>query len=335
MIELRGNASVQILHLDLDGNIDNLSLGGFWGDAGRQCAASGLWCYGNESVVIEQVDSHHHGTDGVIVGALDGLDVDRPHQLIDCNFEFNARQGLSWVGNSGLRARRCRFAYTGRARFSSPPSAGVDVEPENSQMSDGLFEDCEILDNTGVGVVSDTTPQGSSVQGVTFRRTLIRGTSQYSVLVRNPDFEFDSCEIVGTLATNPSRTTPPEDIRFINCKIHDDYPDAFRPGLLIDCSAGRVMLFDGCTITTVSQRLANISGGRIRDCHFVARLTSEIATTDTWIAILYFSEVVDCRFEDQIPNRQGPTYTVNVAYVSPPVNSVVTPPGGRLAFLFA
>ena len=38
------------------------------------------------------------------------------------------------------------------------PSAGVDVEAEWGLITNGVFNNCEIIDNTGVGFVADSGP---------------------------------------------------------------------------------------------------------------------------------------------------------------------------------
>lgn len=336
MVELAGNASVAVANLELDGNIEGLVLGGFWGDVGRQCGASGILCIGNHTVSVEDVHTHHHGLDGVQVAyAYQAAATLHPHTLTNVRSEYNARQGLSWVGASGLTARNCQFSHTGRARFSSAPGAGVDVEPEDTQLSQGLFEDCEIVDNIGPAVVSDGTAGSNSVSNVTFRRCRILGTTTYSLLVRNPDFEFDACHITGTVATNPSKVLGPEKIRFIGCRIDNEGPKVFKPGLVIDSSGGESVLLRNCIVETVEQRMFHIAQARLVDCRFIARLQSEYATTTDWIAIVYACRVENCVFEDQIPNRNGPLLTINYSNDTTLIATTVNPPLGRLVLFNA
>jgi hypothetical protein len=62
-----------------------------------------------------------------------------PHVLINITSEYNARQGLSWVGGKGLTVTNSKFNHTGRATFMSAPGAGVDIEAEESVCRDGMF----------------------------------------------------------------------------------------------------------------------------------------------------------------------------------------------------
>ena len=335
MIELRGNSSVTVRNIDLDGNLDGLALGGLWGDTGRQCGATGIYCDRNTKVTISNVLVHHHGLDGVQISNpfLQATDI-RPHSLQGVVSRYNARNALSWVGGSGLSATSCKFSHSGRGRFHSSPAGGVDIEPEDTHMQSGIFEDCEIIDNLGLGVGSDNTNSAvNSVSDVAFRNCQIVGTTYYSLLVRNPGFLFQGCRIVGAMTTNPGSVFPASSIRFVDSHITDVAKLAFAPGLLIDCSYGSSTAFDRCVITSDKQRLANVSSGRITRTKFEVKLPVGFFPQTDWVAIVVFSTVDGCTFDDAFPTPAGPRMTINYA-ANPTFSADIRPNGSRLAFLF-
>jgi len=118
MLRFSGNANVAIVgSLELNGNNTNASLGGTWGDTGRQIVSYGVWAYGNEQFYMENVRSHHSCLDGMASG-YNGLSSEnsaaRPLSLVNCVFENNARQGWSITGGRGVTATNCKFNNTGK-----------------------------------------------------------------------------------------------------------------------------------------------------------------------------------------------------------------------------
>ena len=146
MLQIDNNNSVNIKDLDLDGNITGITLGGEWGDYGYQCRATGARLFSNKNLVMENVNSHHHALDGFSIWySLVESDERKPHTLLNCTAEYNARQGLSWTGGIGLTAINCKFNHTGKVRFSSEPGAGVDIEAENTVCREGVFLNLSLI----------------------------------------------------------------------------------------------------------------------------------------------------------------------------------------------
>jgi hypothetical protein len=173
--------------------------------------------------------------------------------------ECNARQGLSWVGGIGLTVRNSRFNHTGRARFSSAPGAGVDIEAEDSVNRNGLFENCEFINNTGPGLVADS---GDSAN-ITVRDSTFWGITNYSIWSNKPFMRFESCDFHGTaIRAYGSRTEPEAATQFVNSSFDDfahplyGQPYIFRALVDVEGGDGHNVTFDGCTFTaTQSQSL--------------------------------------------------------------------------------
>ena len=335
MVELRRNVSVVVSHLELDGNAAGLVLGGKWGDDGRQCAAYGIFADSNAELVVADVDTHHRGLDGISIGADERPVVElRPHALYDVASEHNARQGLSWVGSSGLFASRGRFSfsgYTGVPELRSNPSAGVDVEPQNGvDLRGGVFEDCEMLGNYGNGFSADHTVV--SISGLRLERCAMGSTDYWSAFLRNPDIRLERCRLIGRVNANVADLAD-NSIVLTQCEITDEgAPYAgLGVGNLIDAIHGTTL--DRCTLTAASQRIGNLSGARVTSTRFVAKVPTNVITQgqDNWLVLLNFGPVTGCTFEDALPSDGG---TITVIYGGNRVwqdNLVV--PGGQIGLL--
>lgn len=165
---------VTVRDVDLHGNIDAANLGGKVHPDGMQTAHDGIILWESSRCLIENVQAHHFGRDGITIMSTDtnrvtpytqlypGLVVDADtdgtvvfnNTLRNSRFEWNGRQGLSWTGCSGLVAENCRFNHNGAGRLSSLPGSGLDIEGGGGPMRVryGVFDDCRFLHNWDAGV---------------------------------------------------------------------------------------------------------------------------------------------------------------------------------------
>lgn len=131
--------------------------------------------------------------------------------LINVRSEYNARQGLSWVGGNGLTAIGCKFNHTGRAAFGSSPQSGIDIEASGGAfIRNGMFINCEMVNNVGVGMGADS---GSS-SDISFIACTFLGTTNYSALSCKPHMHFADCTFSGMLIkpySDHPRTNPVTD----------------------------------------------------------------------------------------------------------------------------
>jgi hypothetical protein len=210
VFDFQKNSAVSLRDLEIDGNIANQVIGGYWGDTGRQLTGSGASFYGNGSVSVENVQSHHHCLDGFVVGHTGLLITDpvrRPHIFTNCKSLYNGRQGLSWVGGNHLYAENCDFSETGKNGFvSSAPGAGLDIEAESSICRNGVFVNCTFADNTGCGLVADS---GDSADCQFYNCKFI-GTTNWALWAKKPGFKYFGCKIVGSAVNIYGSATEPE-----------------------------------------------------------------------------------------------------------------------------
>jgi hypothetical protein len=206
MINFEGCVGAIVDDLELDGNIGAVTVGAGYGDAGIQIPMTGLRVFETRDIRISGVSSHHHGLDGISVdGATVGEANPREQGRVEnSSFEFNGRQGMSFVGGRGWYFLNCKFNHTGMETGTgttagpvrSAPCAGVDFEAEGSKKNrDITFQGCEFVNNRGVGAIADS---GTPTARVTFIDCKFVGTVAYSIWLLRPQFRLKGCTIVGT-----------------------------------------------------------------------------------------------------------------------------------------
>ncbi|MCC7442768.1 MAG: right-handed parallel beta-helix repeat-containing protein [Bdellovibrionales bacterium] len=264
-IFLKDNGNVVVRDLEIDGNLQNYVVGGKFGDVGWQIVAHGIHAYGNGSLEVESVHTHHHGTDGIVIGypGLTEHDPPHPHRLDNVVSEYNGRQGLSWVGGNQLVVTRSKFNHTGRARthsglrIASSPGAGLDIEAETSICRGGVFEDSEFADNYGPGIVADSGNGGYT----TFRNIDVWGTTNWSLWLRKPGIVIEDSRIRGSAVNFYSSAENPELAVKVYRTLFEDSEYEGLPthkgGFLVEANAVfGGLLFEACQFVARTQRLA-------------------------------------------------------------------------------
>lgn len=215
---VESRATVEISDLELDGSLGQLNIGGPYGDTGIQIAGTGLYLRNNlQSETVRNLNSHHHGQDGIIVDGNDKRRARSRFENIVC--EYNGRQGVSLVGGRGYDFIKGKFNHTGKSAVISAPAAGVDIEAEGGKVNrDFTFVDCEFSNNSGCGLVADS---GDSADA-TFTRCTFIGSTMWSAWPNKPGFVFRSCTFVGTVVHPWPDADPKRAARFDDCRFLDD-----------------------------------------------------------------------------------------------------------------
>ncbi|PXX78809.1 right-handed parallel beta-helix repeat-containing protein [Rivihabitans pingtungensis] len=224
MIHLEGNTGgVAVSDLELDGNADQLILGGQWGtQVGRSLNATGVWLKDNASILLENLHIHDQGLDGVSVAATNATQetLRKPVTLHDVRCLRNARNGLRLEGGSGLTAMNCQFNFSGRGVFASAVSAGVAVVPDSTSfVNQGVFMDCEMIDNVGPGFYST----GTNSSDLSIYSSTLIGTSSYAAQPNSPRVHFTDCTLAGQVVTPFAETTTERGraTQFTRCRFTD------------------------------------------------------------------------------------------------------------------
>lgn len=302
MIDVLQSQNVLIRDLELDGNLSNLVIGGEWGDTGRQIAAYGIRLDGNKNVTVENVHAHHHALDGIAIGynQLKETDPPTPHLLINVVSEYNGRQALSWVGGRGLTAIRCKFNHTGRAGLVSSPAAGLDIEAESSVCRDGLFIECEFVNNAGCGVVADSGDGGYS----RFIRCTVWGTTTWSIWARKPAMVFDDSFIYGSIVHGFGSPDAAQATQFRRCHFEDrEYPEfgVFRAAAMAEISGADNLLFEDCTFIANKTRALYVDGSTTRELIRGCTIVHRDASPREFASLIRGAKIETTQFLEQYP----------------------------------
>jgi hypothetical protein len=314
---------VSVTQLELDGNIDGLIVGGQYGDVGIQLPAFGIIAYSNDRLEITKIHAHHHGTDGIMVGypGLTEQSDPTPTLIEDVVSEHNARQGFSWVGGIGMTVRRSKFLSSGKGRFSSPPGAGIDIEAEESVNRDGLFEDCEIANNAGVGLVADS---GDSAR-ITVRRSSIWGNTGWSIWPLKPYMRFEDCDIHGAgVNLYGSVDEPAAAVKFVGCSFDDAaHPDfgAAYGDMLLNLGGGisQNVAFESCSFTATKGKSLYIVGGTLEDPIVLSKGTTIshrfLPSPGDFVAVLNGVRLDDVHFTEALPEASSGYVATQLVWV--------------------
>lgn len=268
-------APVEVEHVELDGNLERLLIGGQHGDTGWQIPGTGILLAGNRGPeIVENVLSHHHGQDGaMIIGDPDRTDRSRISRLVS---RYNARQGLSLTAGRGYDFEDCEFSHTGRSTISSAPGAGVDIEAEDKPIRDLTFTRCRFIDNVGVGLLADS---GDS-QDARFTDCTFVGTTTWSAWPLKPYFRFNGCTFVGAVVHPfPDKQDSARATKFIDCRFTDQATlsptgkvyEGGAAGPIVNMAESDNVLFDRCTFDVWKGALPWSWRAIYRDCTMTQR----------------------------------------------------------------
>jgi hypothetical protein len=308
IIQISHSRNIYIHDLELDGNVGSLIIGGQYGDTGRQLPACGLFIYNCSDVRIERIHSHHNALDGIMIGwyHIKEDDPPTPHTLVDCIFEYNGRQGLSWIGGRGIRAYRCKFNLTGRALnngkpFVSAPGAGLDIEAEDSICRDGYFEECEFINNAGCGMVADSGDGGYS----RFVRCVFWGISSWSAWSAKPGLLFEDCRFYGSIVHAYGSENPILATKWIRCVFEDrNFKNGEKPyGKFLAELNGNLknVTFDSCHFTANQRRSIWCSGEGFKMINCIFTHKFDGVPDGDYQAILRGGEIINCHFIEELP----------------------------------
>ena len=179
----------------LDGNMENVNLGGIWGDTGYQCWGNAFKIQAIKTLVFDAaIEAKNFPLDGMYVGVPNSV-TDSSFSINGFNTHSNARQGLSLTGGRNGEFTNCKFNNIGNGSFSSLPKTGVDIEAEVGEVRNIVFEACEIKDNARAGV--DDSAEINPINGVEFKNCTLQSLSQAAPSVIARRSKFKGCHFFG------------------------------------------------------------------------------------------------------------------------------------------
>lgn len=291
MVQAEGcHGAIRVHDLVLDGNVDQLTIGGRWGDAGWQIAGSGIVLLNNSGdELIENVICRNHPLDGLM---LDDAPVTQTveRRLVNVIADRNGRQGASIVGGDGYSFENCRFLRTGRGPLGSAPGAGVDIEPENGKRVTRLrFDSCQFEDNAGPGLLAG----GAGSRDVRCTRSMFVGTTAWAAWPAGPAYVFDRCTFIGATSNCHGASNPADATRFAGCTFCDTalsgspqrvFHGSSDGGPIVDVSTAANVRFSSCTFSLTEEgRLPWSTAAIYENCVMTQRVHVTAYPRGTWL----------------------------------------------------
>lgn len=276
--------NILLQNINIDGNNFDTKgktiYNGGWRADGIQLGANGAFFINTKNVSIVQMNIHHMTLDGLMFQDF-YKDTSKFKQqqfsnlyIANSTFDYNRRQGFSWIGGRKLTVVNSSFSHTGTTVNKTGvargnPGSGLDIEPETDGTNllycvDAVFTNCSFLNNSGVGLLNDVTANRS--KNITFNQSIFHDVDSYSVWVKGRSFTFKNCKIWGGFVYGNDGNVAGEETKFYNCDFADEEM-AGRPGIynkgyaLVEswAVAKRLSFFD-CTFRAIheEQRLTAI-----------------------------------------------------------------------------
>jgi hypothetical protein len=315
-LSIENSTNIKVEGFEIDGNNTSLKYGGSYGDVGIQLPHNGIFIWNCRQVVITNMKVHHLALDGMTLGNAFKDNTQDQVEISHSRFEYNGRQGLSWIGGNGLKVTKSAFNHSGRAGISSAPGAGVDIEAEVGPIANGSFEECEFINNTGVGMVADS---GES-RDCSFTKCTFWGVTAWSVWVVKPNFTFKECNIYGSFVHGYDAPDNNSATKFYSCNFEDKPYEGKSPygAFLIEVNNRKRLLFDNCTFTVNQKKLSWLAQPaawkpeekyQFNKCTFIVK-NAHYPNRD-WVALIRGIRYKDCTFDFQHPDAKAKGYWLN------------------------
>jgi hypothetical protein len=313
-IYLENCSKVSISGLTMDGNNSGFILGGVWGDVGIQLPHSGIYIQNSNNIIVDKINAHHFGLDGITVENKASPQADSI-SILNSSFEYNARQGLSWIGGNYLVTNNCKFNNTGKAAFSSAPSAGVDIEAEAKvgPIRNGHFINCEFVNNKGVGLLANNGDNGDC----TFTNCTFWGATNWSLWVTKPGFTFNKCNIYGSPVHGYDSPDEKNATKFISCIFEDKSYQGKDPygNFLLESNNAKRVSFTDCKFIANKKKLFWISVDpktkpeekyQFTNCSFIVKNAD--FPEHSYLAVIRGAVLKNSTFQLEHPNAKRKQY---------------------------
>ena len=248
-------SNIKVSGITMDGNADQIILGGVYGDVGIQLPHYGIFISNSKNVQIDSAYIHNFGLDGICVSNKESNSPDSI-SITNSLFEYNGRQGFSWVGGNQVNVKNCQFNHTGKGKISSKPGAGVDIEAEVGPIRDGVFDNCDFIDNTGCGLLG----LAGDSRNCTFSKCKFIGSTNAAIWIAKPNYVFRDCDIYGWVLQNSKENSSTNETKFFECNFVDTvYNGAPTYGTyLVESWNEKGMSFTNCNFVSKIKKICRI-----------------------------------------------------------------------------
>ena len=176
---------------------------------------------GVHKALVEGLTIRDSGGDGIYIDGGGGRDHSRDITIRDVVCDNHYRQGISVISVVGLAVEDSEFANT----WGTPPSAGVDIEPDRSDQKaqEIVFRNCLFRDNYGAGIQVYLRFNEPDAQDVSILFDRCRVTSRLgSGLV------FGALKAEGPGGLIEFRDCVVEDVAGAGAHVYDKHPERAR-----------------------------------------------------------------------------------------------------------
>ncbi|HPI53523.1 MAG TPA: right-handed parallel beta-helix repeat-containing protein [Chitinophagaceae bacterium] len=214
---------ISIENLTLDGNIQNMDIGGSYGDTGIQLWHRGIYLINSTQVTLTKLNIHHFGLDGIEISNGAIVQKQPKHEILLKNVKclYNGRQGLSWTGGEGLTVLNSEFSHTGKSVLASSPGCGLDIEPETGECMNGRFVNCKFENNTGYAYGSEHFKL--KISDIRFDNCIFGGSTYGALFPNNGGVEITNSTIYGQII-RPGGVSATLRVVIKNSKLYDYNP---------------------------------------------------------------------------------------------------------------
>ena len=245
--------------------------------------------------------------------------------------------GRACRGSVAAASRRSTASSTTRGvALSSPPTAGLDIEAEDSVCRDGYFEDCEFINNGGCAMDADTGDGGYTK----FVRCMFWGVSNWSTWSAKPGLRYEDCRIFGSAVHGYGSTNAALATRYTRCHFEDkDYGTngVYRSAAVIECSSSAEnVTYENCTVIANKTRSFWFDNGTtkfVRGCRILHRNPN-----GDFVALFRGAHIENTQFTEDYPPGTTVRYAIAAqGGTTVGTNVVVTGPcvrwGGRTGLI--
>jgi hypothetical protein len=320
LIRIANCDSVKLSGLTLDGNMDQLNLGGTWGIGSNpyELEHYGMYIIDTKHTEIENCYIHHFAVDGICI-----LNIGEERKTVgvkikNTNVSYSGRNGISWVGGDSLMVYNSSFENSARGKISESPAAGMDIEVENNSFcTNGWFENCRFVGSKGSAVTSGSKEKS---RNMIFKNCVFASPLYYTVLIDAPAHIFDSCSFFGSVLIWQRAHNEEDATRFQNCNFAEKFMEQkmYDANYLVGAEATGIY-FDNCTFTAESTACYYLAAHAktcdqgdaekffLNNCRFINKANTALALASTVAGIAHHSEFTNCVFTA----RKGYTWENN------------------------
>ncbi len=259
--------NVKISNIIIDGNADNLVLGGKYGRGQNPIENYhyGIYNFCSRNTILHCLTIKGMGTDGIVINdnQTDSSLFSKNILVDSCKVLKCGRNGLSWLSGSNVTVSSSEFIGMGTGRISTEPCAGIDIESESSTTlnnpSNGIFVNCLVADNKWLALAASAVKVNANIftsSNMQFTACTFIGSKNFLADIEANKFRFNNCNFYGMLLLRNNPYGLEIATSFNNCNFSNYYKgNKMKGNFLISNNAAKRTTFNHCKFTTYNERI--------------------------------------------------------------------------------